>query len=66
MTIALNPMKWSDLTHIDDIKPVDDGDAAVLADIRDILLKHGAVDRFGVFLVQKSSTAFACLSSIFT
>jgi len=53
MTIALNPMKWSDLTHIDDIKPIDDGDEAVLADIRDILLKHGAVDRFGVFLVHK-------------
>lgn len=53
MTINLNPMKWSNLTHIDDIKPIDSSDEAILADVREVLSKHGALDRFGVFLVHK-------------
>ena len=53
MSIALNPMKWSRLAHIDDVKPLDEADEAVLQDVREVLQKHGALDRFGIFLAHK-------------
>lgn len=53
MTIALNPMKWSDLTHVDNVEPLVTSDEKVLQEVRDVLERHNALNRFGVFLVHK-------------
>ncbi|MEW7006757.1 hypothetical protein [Lentilitoribacter sp. EG35] len=53
MSLNLQPMKWSDVTHIDDIKPIGETDHAVFSEIKDVLKRHNALDRFGMFLVHK-------------
>lgn len=50
--IAVSPIQWSRLKHVDDVAPLNDGDAACLAEIRDILLKHRKLDRLGVALLH--------------
>jgi len=54
MTQSLNmtPTQWAPLEDIDDVQPIHDGDYACLAEIRDILTKHGKRDRFGVALLH--------------
>jgi hypothetical protein len=53
MTIALKPMKWSELTHVDDVEPLGTSDEQVMEDIRNVLERHDALSRFGIFLVHK-------------
>jgi hypothetical protein len=52
---ALNvlSLQWSSLDHIADVRPIDDADTACLEDIRQVLLKHGALSRFGVSLLHR-------------
>jgi hypothetical protein len=39
--------------HIDDVKPVSSNDEACLGDIRAVLQRHGALQRFGVMLLHE-------------
>ncbi len=50
--LSLKSMQWSQLSHITDVKPIGDHDAACLEDIRRVLQKHGALERFGVTLLH--------------
>lgn len=50
--IALAPMQWTELRDIDEIVPVSASDDACLSDVRDVLARHGMLDRFGVFLLH--------------
>lgn len=52
MTVHVSAMQWSDLNHIADVRPIDDGDAACLEDIRKVLAKHGCLERFGLALLH--------------
>lgn len=47
------PLSWRDLLDIGEIKPLGPDDIPVLKEIRDVLAKHGALDRFGVTLQHK-------------
>lgn len=40
------------LPHINDVKPYNEDDYAVMAEIREVLHKHGAESRFGVMLLH--------------
>lgn len=45
-------LAYKDLADIDAVPAVNDDDMACLSDIRDVLLKHGKIDRFGVNLLH--------------
>lgn len=45
-------MAWKGLPDIDSIRPLDETDQAVLDDLRTVLERHGALERFGVTLLH--------------
>ena len=51
--LTLETVQWSSLPDIDDVEPIGEGDRQVLEEIRDILVRHGRTDRFGVCLLHK-------------
>jgi hypothetical protein len=51
-SIVVAPLQWSHLQDIDDIRPLNDGDSDCLVEIREVLKKHGKLDRFGVALLH--------------
>jgi hypothetical protein len=53
VTLQIAPAQWGRLKDIDDVEPINDGDLECLADLRDVLKKHGKCERFGVALLHK-------------
>ncbi|WP_343633426.1 hypothetical protein [Roseateles sp.] len=52
--VVVTAMQWSEVPDITDINPqLDAADAACLAGLREVLLAHGKLDRFGVNLLHK-------------
>lgn len=51
-TLVVAPVQWSHLNDIDAIKPINDDDADCLVEIREVLRKHGKLERFGVALLH--------------
>jgi hypothetical protein len=51
-SVVLNPLQWSSLKDIDDVRPIDDSDAVCLEEVRLVLAKHGNLDRFGIALLH--------------
>jgi hypothetical protein len=51
--IVLETVQWARLEYIEDLEPISDRDYDVLKELRDILLRHGYQDRFGVCLLHK-------------
>ena len=51
--MVLQSMRWSEVPEVEDLRPMGERDAAVLADLHEVLRKHGCVDRFGIFLIHK-------------
>lgn len=51
--LVMNPVQWSSLTDIDVVKPISANDYDCLNEIKDVLVKHGMVDRFGVTLIHR-------------
>lgn len=51
--VILETVQWSSLTDVDDVEPITDQDYAVLSEVREILQKHGAMERFGVCLLHR-------------
>lgn len=43
----------NDLPHIDDVEPMNDKDIPCINELRDVLKRHGALDRFGITLLHK-------------
>ena len=52
VAVAVSPIQWSRMKHIDDVEPLNDGDAACLREIRDVLDKHDKLDRLGIALLH--------------
>jgi hypothetical protein len=50
--LIVSPLQWSALSDIDDVEPLGNGDFECLADIREILRKHGKMSRLGVALLH--------------
>ena len=46
-------MQWTGLADLPDVPPVDDGDLDCLAEIRDVLARHGKLNRFAVHLAHR-------------
>ena len=51
--LQLTPTLWSKFSHVDKVAPLSDDDYAVLNEIKQVLEKHNAVDRFGVSLIHR-------------
>lgn len=51
--VILETVQWSSLVDVDEVKPVDDHDYAVLEEIRQVLAKHGSTERFGICLLHR-------------
>ncbi len=43
----------NDLPHINDIAPLNDAGMTCVNELRDVLKKHGVLDRFGITLLHK-------------
>lgn len=54
-TVTVQPMQWGSLPYMGDadLVPFSGADAACFRDLRDVLKKHDALKRFGVFLIHK-------------
>jgi len=52
-TVSVSPMQWATLKDIDDVEPLGEGDYACLAEIREVLKRHGKRERLGVALLHK-------------
>lgn len=52
-TLVVQPMQWATMKDIHDIEPLSNLDSEVLRDLREVLIKHNAVDRFGITLIHK-------------
>ena len=53
MTLSIAPMQWTGLADLHDVPPVDGSDLDCLAEIRDILARHGKLRRFAVHLAHR-------------
>jgi len=51
--IPIEMVNTNDLPHIDDVEPLNESDAACINEIREVLKRHSALDRFGVTLLHK-------------
>ncbi|MGQ8365472.1 hypothetical protein [Glaciecola sp. 1036] len=52
-TIKLEAVQWSSLKDIDDVEPLNEKDYSVLTELREVLLKHGYINRFGIKLLHR-------------
>lgn len=50
--LAVTPVQWSALRDIDEIEPLNDKDVPALREIRDVLQRHGLIERLGVALLH--------------
>ena len=46
-------MQWAGLADLHEVPPVDDGDLDCLAEVRDVLARHGKLNRFAVHLAHR-------------
>jgi len=51
--IVTQPMQWALAPDIAEVSPLSDEDGACLRDLRDVLARHGRLDRFGISLIHK-------------
>ena len=51
--IVMQPMQWALIPDVHDIAPLSDLDSACLRELRDVLRRHNAIDRFAVSLIHK-------------
>lgn len=51
--LSVEVTHFADFQHVNDVEPLSDKDHELLSKMRDLLLSHDAVDRFGVHLIHK-------------
>jgi hypothetical protein len=51
--VIVHPMQWASTKDIQEVEPISDSDSEVLVQLREVLLKNNAIDRFGVTLIHK-------------
>lgn len=54
-SVQIQPMQWAHIPYMgsEELNVFGDDDAECFKDIRDVLIKHNALSRFGVFLIHK-------------
>jgi hypothetical protein len=51
--LTILPLQWTCLPDLRDVAPLDDADLACIAELRDVLARHGRLRRFALHLVHK-------------
>src|SRR5262245_18504538 len=51
--LSIETVQWTRMKLIEELEPISDRDFEVLSELREVLLKHGFEDRFGVCLLHK-------------
>ena len=51
--LTVQPMQWTSIKDLRDVAPLSAHDTQLLLELREVLIKHDAVDRFGVTLIHK-------------
>jgi hypothetical protein len=51
-TLSIQPTKWSQLPGADAVIEFSDKDTDFLRELRDVLKKHGVLERFGISLLH--------------
>lgn len=51
--VNVQPMQWKPVVDISTVSPFSPEDAQCFRELRDVLLKHNALDRFGISLVHR-------------
>lgn len=51
--LRLTPTRWAQFPHIADVRPITESEEAMLLEVRAILEKYGALDRFGITLIHR-------------
>lgn len=51
--LEMTPLQWADLKKLGDVEPLNDADLECMAEVREVLKKHGKRDRFGLALLHK-------------
>jgi hypothetical protein len=54
--ISVQPMEWSKTADIEDVEPFSGKDAECFREIRDVLKKYDALERFGITLIHSHFT----------
>ena|SRR6185369_2712932 len=51
-TLALAPVQWAQFKDVEEVVPLNNGDAVCLSEVRDVLKRHDKLCRFGVALLH--------------
>lgn len=51
--IVVQPMQWASIPDISEVDPLSAADRDCIREIRDVLARHGRLDRFGINLIHK-------------
>ena len=51
--VVLKPMQWTSIKLIEEVPPISDQDYQCLKEVRDVLARFGAIERFGVHLIHR-------------
>jgi hypothetical protein len=52
-SIRLAATTWTEFPEVGEVRPIGDDDYAILSEIRDVLIKHNAINRFGINLIHR-------------
>jgi hypothetical protein len=51
--LTILPLQWTCLPDLRDVTPLDEADLACIAELREVLVRHGRLRRFALQLVHK-------------
>ena len=51
--LTIQPLQWTDLPELGDVPDLDASDEACMEAIREVLARHGKLDRFAIHLVHR-------------
>ena len=51
--LTIRPLQWKRVPDLRDVAPLDANDLACMAELREVLARHGRLQRFAVHLIHK-------------
>lgn len=51
--LCIQPIEYQSIKKIEDLEPINEGDIQLMNKIRNLIIEHGAEDRFGLCLLHR-------------
>jgi hypothetical protein len=51
--VVIAPMQWAPIQELQNVEPLNDKDIVCMSELREVLAKHGKLERFAMHLVHK-------------